>query len=95
MSGVGELSPLCGDRVIVFGGGGRLDAGGVVKGMERIAWWMEEGVWTRQRRLHARDGLENGPGEYDARRELALAAKVYCSDAAVKAVMDAINAVGV
>lgn len=39
--------------------------------------------------------MENGPGEYNARRELALAAKVYCSDAAVKAVTDAINAVGV
>jgi alkylation response protein AidB-like acyl-CoA dehydrogenase len=39
--------------------------------------------------------IENGPGDYNARRELALAAKVYCSDAAVKACMDAINAVGV
>ncbi|KAI5865918.1 acyl-CoA dehydrogenase domain-containing protein [Durotheca rogersii] len=39
--------------------------------------------------------LENGPGDYDARRELALAAKVYCSDAAVKAVTEAINAVGI
>ncbi|GJC89632.1 nitroalkane oxidase [Colletotrichum liriopes] len=43
----------------------------------------------------AAHALENGPGDYDARRELALAAKVYCSDAAVKAVTDAINAVGV
>ncbi|KAM7184413.1 Acyl-CoA dehydrogenase/oxidase C-terminal [Naviculisporaceae sp. PSN 640] len=32
---------------------------------------------------------------YDARRELALAAKVWCSEAAVKAVTDAINAVGI
>jgi len=39
--------------------------------------------------------LENGPGDYDARRELVLAAKVYCSDAAVKAVTDAISAVGI
>jgi len=39
--------------------------------------------------------LEKGPGDYDARRELALAAKVYCSDAAVKVVTDAINVVGV
>jgi nitroalkane oxidase len=38
--------------------------------------------------------MANGPGDYNARRELALSAKVYCSDAAVKAVMDAINAVG-
>lgn len=38
--------------------------------------------------------LENGPGDYDARRELAIAAKVYCSEAAVKAVTDAVKAVG-
>jgi alkylation response protein AidB-like acyl-CoA dehydrogenase len=38
--------------------------------------------------------LQNGPGDYNARRELALAAKVYCSDAAVKACTEAINAVG-
>ena len=38
--------------------------------------------------------LENGPGDYNARRELALAAKVYCSDQCTKAVTDAINAVG-
>lgn len=36
--------------------------------------------------------MENGPGDYSARRELALAAKVYCSDAAVKACIGAINA---
>ncbi|KAB8301472.1 hypothetical protein EYC80_003332 [Monilinia laxa] len=39
--------------------------------------------------------LENGPGDYDARRELALAAKIYCSEESVKAVTDAINAVGI
>ncbi|MCJ1357605.1 MAG: hypothetical protein MMC33_007601 [Icmadophila ericetorum] len=39
--------------------------------------------------------LEHGPGDYDARRELALAAKVYCSEACTKAVTDAINAVGI
>ena len=39
--------------------------------------------------------LMNGPGDYNARRELALTAKAYCSDAAVKAVTEAINAVGV
>lgn len=38
--------------------------------------------------------LENGPGDYSARRELALAAKIYCSDACTKAVTDAINVVG-
>lgn len=38
--------------------------------------------------------LPNGPGGYDERRELALAAKVYCSEAAVKAVADAVKAVG-
>lgn len=43
----------------------------------------------------AAHAMENGPGDYDARRELALAAKVYCSDAAVQACVDAINAVGV
>ncbi|KAJ4290004.1 hypothetical protein N0V88_006805 [Collariella sp. IMI 366227] len=42
----------------------------------------------------AAHAIEKGPGDYDARRELALAAKVYCSDAAVKACTDAINAVG-
>lgn len=43
----------------------------------------------------AAHALERGPGTYAARRELALAAKVYCSDAAVKAVADAMGAVGV
>ena len=38
--------------------------------------------------------LENGPGDYQFRRELALAAKIYCSDACTKAVIDAINVVG-
>jgi len=42
----------------------------------------------------AAHAMVNGPGEYDARRELALAAKIYCSEAAVKACTDAINAVG-
>ena len=42
----------------------------------------------------AAHAMENGPGDYNARRELALAAKIYCSDAAVKAVTDAINVVG-
>ncbi|TGO46592.1 hypothetical protein BCON_0316g00030 [Botryotinia convoluta] len=39
--------------------------------------------------------LENGPGDYNARRELALAAKIYCSEKSVKAVTEAINAVGI
>ncbi|KAL2192274.1 acyl-CoA dehydrogenase/oxidase [Corynascus similis CBS 632.67] len=43
----------------------------------------------------AAHAMENGPGDYNARRELALAAKVYCSEAAVKACTDVINAVGV
>ncbi|KAI1121827.1 acyl-CoA dehydrogenase [Nemania abortiva] len=43
----------------------------------------------------AAHAMENGPGDYNARRELALATKVYCSDNAVKAVTDAINAVGI
>lgn len=38
--------------------------------------------------------LENGPGDYNARRELALAAKIYCSEECVKAVTEAISAVG-
>ncbi|RYC61364.1 hypothetical protein CHU98_g4840 [Xylaria longipes] len=43
----------------------------------------------------AAHAMENDPGDYNARRELALAAKVYCSDNAVKAVTEAINAVGI
>ena len=42
----------------------------------------------------AAHALDNGPGEYAARRELALAAKVYCSEAATKAVMDVVRMVG-
>ena len=38
--------------------------------------------------------LESGPGDYNARRELALAAKIYCSDTCTKAVTEAINVVG-
>ncbi len=38
--------------------------------------------------------LENGPGEYQDRRELCLEAKIFCSDNAVKCVVDAIKAVG-
>ncbi|KAH6650481.1 acyl-CoA dehydrogenase/oxidase [Chaetomium tenue] len=43
----------------------------------------------------AAHAMEKGPGGYEARRELALAAKVWCSEAAVKACVDVINAVGV
>ncbi|KAG8525762.1 uncharacterized protein KY384_000522 [Bacidia gigantensis] len=43
----------------------------------------------------AAHSLQNGPGDYNARRELALAAKIYCSDACTKAVTDAINVVGI
>ncbi|PQE28989.1 acyl- dehydrogenase domain-containing protein [Rutstroemia sp. NJR-2017a BBW] len=43
----------------------------------------------------AAHALENGPGNYDARRELALAAKIYCSEECVKAVTEAIGAVGI
>ncbi|KAH7324731.1 acyl-CoA dehydrogenase domain-containing protein [Stachybotrys elegans] len=43
----------------------------------------------------AAHAMEKGPGDYNARRELALAAKIYCSDAAVKNVTNAINAVGI
>ncbi|MCJ1420986.1 hypothetical protein MMC32_007348 [Xylographa parallela] len=39
--------------------------------------------------------LENGPGDYNARRELALAAKIYCSDTCTKAITEAINVVGI
>lgn len=42
----------------------------------------------------AAHAMVNGPGDYDARRELALAAKIYASEASVKVCMDAINAVG-
>lgn len=42
----------------------------------------------------AAHALQHGPGEYAARRELALAAKVYCSDACTKAVTEAVNVVG-
>ncbi|ROV98740.1 hypothetical protein VMCG_06745 [Cytospora schulzeri] len=40
----------------------------------------------------AAHNLMNGPGDYDARRELANSAKVYCSETSVKAVTDAIKA---
>ncbi|OTA82490.1 hypothetical protein M434DRAFT_16967 [Hypoxylon sp. CO27-5] len=43
----------------------------------------------------AAHAMEHGPGDYNARRELALAAKVYCSDTAVQAVTEVINAVGI
>ena len=39
--------------------------------------------------------LENGPGEYAARRELALATKIYCSEQCVEAVQEVISVVGV
>ena len=42
----------------------------------------------------AADCLENGAGDYNASCELALAAKIYCSDACTKAVTDAVNVVG-
>lgn len=42
----------------------------------------------------AAHAMVHGPGDYAARKELAVTAKIYCSDAAVKAVMDVINAVG-
>lgn len=41
--------------------------------------------------LHA---IENGPGEWKARLELALEAKIYSSEAAVQSVVDAMKAVG-
>ncbi|KAL8722721.1 MAG: hypothetical protein Q9225_000833 [Loekoesia sp. 1 TL-2023] len=43
----------------------------------------------------AANSLEKGPGDYNTRRELALAAKVYCSEASTKAITDAINLVGI
>ncbi|MCJ1287517.1 hypothetical protein MMC26_006869 [Xylographa opegraphella] len=39
--------------------------------------------------------LENGPGNYNARRELALAAKIYCSDTCTRVVTEAISVVGI
>lgn len=41
--------------------------------------------------LHA---IENGPGDWKARLELALEAKIYSSEAAVQSVVDAMKAVG-
>ena len=41
--------------------------------------------------LHA---IENGPGNWSARLELALEAKIYSSESAVKSVVDAMKAVG-
>lgn len=38
--------------------------------------------------------LQNGPGGYSARLEMALEAKVFCSENAVKSVVDAMKAVG-
>ena len=42
----------------------------------------------------AAHALAEGPGSYAARRELALAAKIYCSDACGRAVTDAVSVVG-
>ena len=42
----------------------------------------------------AAHALLKGPGRYEARRELALAAKIYCSDACSRAVTDAVSVVG-
>lgn len=41
--------------------------------------------------LHA---IENGPGDWSARLEIALEAKIYSSEAAVQSVVDAMKAVG-
>ena len=38
--------------------------------------------------------LENGPGDFQARRELCLEAKIICSDNCVHSVKDAMKAVG-
>ncbi|KAI9726111.1 MAG: hypothetical protein M1834_009427 [Cirrosporium novae-zelandiae] len=38
--------------------------------------------------------LQNGPGEFKDRLELALEAKIFCSDVAVECVVDAMKAVG-
>ena len=38
--------------------------------------------------------MEHGPGDYSARWELALATKIYCSDACTKAITEAINIIG-
>lgn len=38
--------------------------------------------------------LENGPGDFKARQELCLEAKIFCSDNAVQSVTDAMKAVG-
>ena len=42
----------------------------------------------------AAHALLEGPGRYEDRRELALAAKIYCSDACSRAVTDAVSVVG-
>jgi nitroalkane oxidase len=39
--------------------------------------------------------LENGPGDFKARLELCLEAKIFCSENAVKCVTDAMRAVGI
>ena len=41
--------------------------------------------------LHA---MENGPGDFNARLELCLEVKIFCSEYAVKSVTDAMRAVG-
>lgn len=78
----------------------RDDRGGVVPLLERQAFanllsgvkmQTEAAMALTWKAAHA---MENGPGEYDARRELALGAKVFRSEAAVKACTDGINAVG-
>lgn len=38
--------------------------------------------------------LENGPGQHEDRQEMALEAKIYCSDNAVQCLVEAMKAVG-
>ncbi|KAG8164024.1 hypothetical protein KVR01_005942 [Diaporthe batatas] len=52
----------------------------------------EAGRLLTWKALHA---IENGPGGWKARLELALEAKIYSSEAAVQSVVDAMKAVGI
>lgn len=58
-------------------------------------WRMRTNQTPRYLTWKAASKLHSDLPNYDNCRELALEAKVYCSDAAVKSAVDAINLVGV
>lgn len=57
--------------------------------------WSADEILNRYLTWKAAHRLLYEGESYDDKKELALEAKVYCSDAAVKSAIDAINLVGV